>query len=122
MIREPHKRAHIRWRHRGIRIAVSMGMLSRRANEQVRPRQPRRPRKSGAPVVATLANQLLAALPDPVLARLTPHLEPVLLTRKEVLFRAHEPLTFLCRTGRGMYARVTDGRAHYPRPHDSGWR
>jgi CRP-like cAMP-binding protein len=69
-------------------------MLSRRAKEQVRPRQPRRPRTSGAPVVATLANQLLAALPDPVLARLTPHLEPVLLTRKEVLFRAHEPLTF----------------------------
>jgi hypothetical protein len=29
---------------------------------------------------------------------------------------------FLCRTGRGMYARLTDGRASYPRLHDTGWR
>ena len=29
---------------------------------------------------------------------------------------------FLCRNGRGMYARLTDGRADYPRPHDTGWR
>jgi CRP-like cAMP-binding protein len=37
-------------------------------------------------------NQLLLLLPPPVLARLTPHLEPVHLERKEVLFRAYEPL------------------------------
>jgi Fic family protein len=26
---------------------------------------------------------------------------------------------FLARTGRGMYARLTDGHAEYPRPHDT---
>ena len=37
-------------------------------------------------------NQLLRLLPPEVLARLTPYLEPVHLERKEVLFRAYEPL------------------------------
>ena len=37
-------------------------------------------------------NQLLQLLAPEVLARLTPHLEPVHLERKEVLFRAYEPL------------------------------
>jgi CRP-like cAMP-binding protein len=37
-------------------------------------------------------NQLLQLLPQPVLARLSAHLEPVHLERREVLFRAHEPL------------------------------
>jgi CRP-like cAMP-binding protein len=36
-------------------------------------------------------NRLLALLPPAAQARLTPHLEPVQLRRKEVLFRAHEP-------------------------------
>lgn len=37
-------------------------------------------------------NQLLQLLPAPVVARLARFLEPVHLERKEVLFRAHEPL------------------------------
>lgn len=37
-------------------------------------------------------NQLLQLLPPAVMARLTPHLEPVHLEKKEVLFRAYEPL------------------------------
>jgi len=37
-------------------------------------------------------NRLLGLLPPPVLARLKAHLEPVHLERKEILFRAHEPL------------------------------
>ena len=37
-------------------------------------------------------NRLLAMLPPAVLARLAPHLESVHLHRKEVLFRAHEPV------------------------------
>lgn len=37
-------------------------------------------------------NRLLAQLPEAVLSRLKPHLEPVHLARKDVLFRAHEPL------------------------------
>jgi CRP-like cAMP-binding protein len=40
--------------------------------------------------VTTLDNRLLGLLPPAILARLTPHLEPVHLHRKEVLFRAHE--------------------------------
>jgi CRP-like cAMP-binding protein len=39
-----------------------------------------------------MENRLLGVLPPTVLARLTPHLEPVHLHQKEVLFRAHEPL------------------------------
>lgn len=38
------------------------------------------------------ANRLLARLPSGALSRLTPHLESVHLDRKDVLFRAHEPL------------------------------
>jgi CRP-like cAMP-binding protein len=38
-------------------------------------------------------NQLLALLPAPARARLTPHLESVALSRTEVLFRAREPLS-----------------------------
>jgi hypothetical protein len=45
-------------------------------------------------VVTTVENQLLRILPPTVLARLTPHLDPVNLQKKEVLFRAHEPLEF----------------------------
>ena len=41
---------------------------------------------------ATPHNRLLATIPPPVLAQLTPHLERVHLHQKEVLFRAHEPL------------------------------
>lgn len=37
-------------------------------------------------------NQLLQLLPSAVMARLSPHLEPVHLEKKEVLFRAYEPL------------------------------
>ena len=37
-------------------------------------------------------NQLLQLLPPAVMARLTPHLEPVHLEKKEVLFRAYDPL------------------------------
>ena len=40
-------------------------------------------------------NHLLAALPGPVLARLQPYLQPVQLERKDVLFRAHEPLRLI---------------------------
>lgn len=29
---------------------------------------------------------------------------------------------FLALTGRGTYARLTDGRTDYPRPHDAQWR
>ena len=39
---------------------------------------------------APSANWLLASLPPAVLAHLTPHLERVVLERKDVLFRAHE--------------------------------
>lgn len=39
-------------------------------------------------------NRLLGLMPTTVRARLTPHLEPVHLHPKEVLFRAHETLTF----------------------------
>ena len=38
-------------------------------------------------------NHLLALLPPAVLGRLRPHLQAVNLHRKEVLFRAHEPLS-----------------------------
>jgi CRP-like cAMP-binding protein len=41
-------------------------------------------------------NRLLSGLPDVVLARLRPHLEPVRLERKELLFRAYEPLRDVC--------------------------
>lgn len=37
-------------------------------------------------------NRLLALLPSPARARLAPHLQSVNLRRKEILFRAHEPL------------------------------
>lgn len=63
-----------------------------------RVRGPDRPKQSApagelalaAPVIP--ANRLLSLLPPPVLARLTPHLQSVNLHRREVLFRAHEPL------------------------------
>lgn len=42
--------------------------------------------------MAPSANRILALLPPDVLARLTPHLHAVRLVRKELLFRAHEPL------------------------------
>lgn len=38
-------------------------------------------------------NSILARLPATVVSRLTPHLDPVRLARKHVLFRAHEPLS-----------------------------
>jgi hypothetical protein len=44
-------------------------------------------------------NRLLALLPPAVRARLQPHLQPVSLRRKEVLFRAREPMA---RTARGL--------------------
>jgi len=46
-------------------------------------------------MVTTLENQLLGVLPPAILAHLTPHLEPIDLQPKEVLFRAHEPLEFV---------------------------
>jgi hypothetical protein len=45
------------------------------------------------PGAASGGNRLLSGLPGSVLARLIPHLDPVPLDRKEVLFRAHEALT-----------------------------
>ena len=38
-------------------------------------------------------NGLLGLLPPDILARLLPHLEPVRLEKRDVLFRSHEPLT-----------------------------
>jgi CRP-like cAMP-binding protein len=62
-----------------------------------RVRGPDRPKPSGGLSGArtragAASNQLLRLLPSPVLARLAPHLEPVHLQQREVLFRAHEPL------------------------------
>ena len=42
--------------------------------------------------VAASENQFLVHLPPPILARLKPHLEPVHLARRQVLFRPHEPI------------------------------
>jgi CRP-like cAMP-binding protein len=46
-----------------------------------------------APESIGAENRLLAHLPPPTLSRLAVYLEPVDLGRKDVLFRAHEPLT-----------------------------
>jgi CRP-like cAMP-binding protein len=67
-------------------------MRQRRPRAQENPKRPDRHRDSPAADVTPLENQLLGVLPAPVLARLTPHLEPVHLHQREVLFRAHEPL------------------------------
>lgn len=67
-------------------------MRQRRPRAQDSRKQPHRHRESSPAAVTPLENQLLGVLPAPVLARLTPHLEPVHLHRREVLFRAHEPL------------------------------
>ncbi len=68
-------------------------MLHRRVRGEDGRRRARSLHASKASIVTTAENQLLAALPPKVLARLTPHLEPVHLHQKEVLFRAHEPLS-----------------------------
>lgn len=67
-------------------------MGPRRVRGQDRPKLPLGVRELSAPGDGRPQNRLLALLPPSVLARLTPHLEPVHLNRKEVLFRAHEPL------------------------------
>ena len=46
-----------------------------------------------APRDAARDNGLLGLLPGDILARILPHLEPVRLEKRDVLFRAHEPLT-----------------------------
>ena len=56
-----------------------------------RNRGPDRP-KGPINLQKTTENRLLALLPPAVHARLLPHLQEVNLHRKEVLFRAHEPL------------------------------
>lgn len=61
---------------------------ARQSNEPTQPPDAERPTSGGDGP----QNQLLALLPAPVLARLTPHLERVHLHRGEVLFRAHEPV------------------------------
>ena len=48
---------------------------------------------SSVGVIDSRENRLLTLLPAAVASRLKPHLEPVRLARKDVLFRAHEPLT-----------------------------
>jgi CRP-like cAMP-binding protein len=50
-------------------------------------------RHAGGGTPVATGNQLLATLPPAAAARLQPHLEPVRLERRDVLFRAHEPLT-----------------------------
>jgi CRP-like cAMP-binding protein len=69
-------------------------MLHRRVRGKVRLRQACSPHETTASAVTTPKNLLLGVLPPTVLARLTPHLEPVHLSQREVLFRAHEPLEF----------------------------
>jgi CRP-like cAMP-binding protein len=49
--------------------------------------------KPHAAVDGLTRNRLLRRLPPAVLAQIQPYLEPVNLYRKDVLFRAHEPLT-----------------------------
>jgi CRP-like cAMP-binding protein len=66
-------------------------------------RGPDRPKPSVAPRIVQARgggneltdNRLLGLLPQSAFARLRPHLEPVQLRRKEVLFRPHEPLTLV---------------------------
>ena len=48
---------------------------------------------SSVGVIESCENRLLTLLPAAVASRLKSHLEPVRLARKDVLFRAHEPLT-----------------------------
>lgn len=62
-----------------------------RSARKTRSTRIRQPRDATEPVLTTVENQLLAALPHAVLSRLTPHLEPVHLHLKDVLFRANEP-------------------------------
>ena len=57
------------------------------------PRQVRNQREVISSSPTGPENQLLGLLPPAVLARLTPQLESVHLRRKDVLFRANEPLT-----------------------------
>jgi CRP-like cAMP-binding protein len=57
-----------------------------------RPKLPRIGRGNVHPPDRPPANRLLALLPPAVLGRLAPHLQPVDLHRKEILFRAQEPL------------------------------
>ncbi len=78
----------------GIRIALSRDMAHRRVRGKDRPRKAGSVYEPSESTVTTMENQLLGALPPTVLARLTPHLEPVHLQQKEMLFRAHEPLRF----------------------------
>jgi CRP-like cAMP-binding protein len=62
-----------------------------------RPQAPTRPRSRSTASPSTGGgpwNRLLASLPDDLSARLAPHLEEVQLSRREVLFRAHEPLRY----------------------------
>ena len=70
-------------------------MAHRRVRGKDTSRKARSPHESKASMVTTVSNQLLGVLPATVLARLTPHLESVHLDRRDVLFRAHEPLTFV---------------------------
>ena len=51
-------------------------------------------RTIGSVLLPPSGNRLLSLLPPEALARLAPHLEDVQLERKDVLFRAHEPLRF----------------------------
>lgn len=54
-----------------------------------------KPKQHGWPPSGGAApeNRLLALLPEAVRSRLKPYLDPVNLQKREVLFRAHEPLT-----------------------------
>jgi CRP-like cAMP-binding protein len=79
----------------GTRIAFSaserVAMTRHRVGGQDRLR--RSPGSLSPSSSTALENRLLGLLPPTALARLTPHLESVVLQRKNVLFRANEPLT-----------------------------
>jgi CRP-like cAMP-binding protein len=64
----------------------------RRVRGQDRPKRPKNVHAFPARTDGGPQNRLLGLLPPAALARLEPHLHPVNLYQKEVLFRAHEPL------------------------------
>ncbi|HET7699025.1 MAG TPA: Crp/Fnr family transcriptional regulator [Vicinamibacterales bacterium] len=67
-------------------------MAPRRIRAQERMTLPPNRQKPSPHAADAQQNRLLALLPPRVLGRIVPHLEPVHLHRKEVLFRAHEPV------------------------------
>lgn len=67
-------------------------MSARRTGVEIPRRKARSHSGTGAPGDRRLTNQLLGLLDETALTRLKAHLEPVHLERKEILFRAHEPI------------------------------